>query len=201
MRRMKKLFAVVLAVLTMSMAFAGCSSEETYISFDEVYNQLTSSIDFSASKMQKQTEAALNNYYYIDPATLEDYAIYMADYATGNADEIAMFQVKESDQMTTVKSLINDRISDLKVRYEDYKPEEMPKIESAIIEEKGNYIFLVISPDNEKAQEVLDQLLGRKLLNNCEGMRPSYHRFTFPTAIRGGNTFEDFYAESFRYRT
>ena len=32
MRRMKKLFAVVLAVLTMSMAFAGCSSEETYIS-------------------------------------------------------------------------------------------------------------------------------------------------------------------------
>ena len=132
MRRMKKLFAVVLAVLTMSMAFAGCSSEETYISFDEVYNQLTSSIDFSASKMQKQT----------------------------NADEIAMFQVKESDQMTTVKSLINDRISDLKVRYEDYKPEEMPKIESAIIEEKGNYIFLVISPDNEKAQEVLDQLLG-----------------------------------------
>ena len=115
MRRMKKLFAVVLAVLTMSMAFAGCSSEETYISFDEVYNQLTSSIDFSASKMQKQTEAALNNYYYIDPATLEDYAIYMADYATGNADEIAMFQVKESDQMTTVKSLINDRISDLKV--------------------------------------------------------------------------------------
>lgn len=78
MRRMKKLFAVILAVLTMSMAFAGCSSEETYISFDEVYNQLTSSIDFSASKMQKQTEAALNNYYYIDPATLEDYAIYMA---------------------------------------------------------------------------------------------------------------------------
>ena len=52
-----------------------------------------------------------------------------------------MFQVKESDQMTTVKSLINDRISDLKVRYEDYKPEEMPKIESAIIEEKGNYIL------------------------------------------------------------
>ena len=155
MRRMKKLFAVVLAVLTMSMAFAGCSSEETYISFDEVYNQLTSSIDFSASKMQKQTEAALNNYYYIDPATLEDYAIYMADYATGNADEIAMFQVKESDQMTTVKSLINDRISDLKVRYEDYKPEEMPKIESAIIEERGQLYLPCHLPGQRKGfQEV-----------------------------------------------
>lgn len=100
--------------------------------------------------MQKQGEAALNNYYYIDPTTLENYAIYMADYATGNADEIAMFQVKESDQVTVVKSLINDRIKDLKVRYEDYKPEEMTKLDSAVVEEKGNYIFVVISPDNER---------------------------------------------------
>ena len=46
----------------------------------------------------------------------------MADYATGNADEIAMFQVKESDQVTVVKSLINDRIKDLKVRYETTSP-------------------------------------------------------------------------------
>ena len=37
-----------------------------------------------------------------------------------------------------VKSLINDRIKDLKVRYEDYKPEEMTKLDSAVVEEKGN---------------------------------------------------------------
>ena len=84
-------------------------------------------------------------------------SIYMADYATGNADEIAMFQVKESDQVTVVKSLINDRIKDLKVRYEDYKPEEMTKLDSAVVEEKGNYIFVVISPDNEKAKEILKE--------------------------------------------
>ena len=79
--------------------------------------------------------------------------------ATGNADEIAMFQVKESDQVTVVKSLINDRIKDLKVRYEDYKPEEMTKLDSAVVEEKGNYIFVVISPDNEKAKEILKEAI------------------------------------------
>ena len=66
----------------------------------------------------------------------------MADYATGNADEIAMFQVKESDQVTVVKSLINDRIKDLKVRYEDYKPEEMTKLDSAVVEEERAIISL-----------------------------------------------------------
>ena len=65
-----------------------------------------------SAKMQKQGEAALNNYYYIDPTTLESYAIYMSDYATGNADEIAMFQVKEENQVAAIKALINDRIAD-----------------------------------------------------------------------------------------
>ena len=159
MKKMKRILAAMLSIMMLNLAISGCSSEETYVSLDEVYSKLTSSIDFSASKMQKQTEAALNNYYYIDPATLENYAIYMADYATGNADEIAMFQVKDADQLTTVKSLINDRIKDLKVRYEDYKPEEMTKLDSAVVEEKGNYIFVVISPDNEKAKEILKEAI------------------------------------------
>ena len=155
MKKMKRFLAAALAAVTLAISFAGCGNKSEYISFDEVYSSLTGGIDFSASKMQKQGEAALNNYYYIDPTTLENYAIYMADYATGNADEIAMFQVKESDQVTVVKSLIND----LKVRYEDYKPEEMTKLDSAVVEEKGNYIFVVISPDNEKAKEILKEAI------------------------------------------
>ena len=159
MKKMKRFLAAALAAVTLAISFAGCGNKSEYISFDEVYSSLTGGIDFSASKMQKQGEAALNNYYYIDPTTLENYAIYMADYATGNADEIAMFQVKESDQVTVVKGLINDRIMDLKVRYEDYKPEEMTKLDSAVVEEKGNYIFVVISPDNEKAKEILKEAI------------------------------------------
>ena len=97
--KLKKILAMTLTMAMMVLSFAGCGKEESYLSFDELYSNLTSSIDFSASNMQKQGEAALNNYYYIDPATLESYAIYMSDYATGNADEIAMFQVKEEDQV------------------------------------------------------------------------------------------------------
>ena len=89
MKKMKRFLAAALAAVTLAISFAGCGNKSEYISFDEVYSSLTGGIDFSASKMQKQGEAALNNYYYIDPTTLENYAIYMADYATGNADEIS----------------------------------------------------------------------------------------------------------------
>ena len=153
---MKRFFIFALAAMMMVLCLAGCGGEEKYVSFDDLYNSLTTQIDFSASKMQKQSEAALDNYYYIDPATLESYAIYMSDYSTGNADEIAMFQVKESDQVTAVKTLINERINDLKVRYEDYKPEEMSKLENAVVIEDGNYLFVVISPDNDKAREIVE---------------------------------------------
>ena len=58
--------------------------------------------------------------------------------------------------MTAVKTLINERINDLKVRYEDYKPEEMSKLENAVVIEDGNYLFVVISPDNDKAREIVE---------------------------------------------
>ena len=158
---MKRLVALVLTAMMMISVLAGCGGKEKYISFDDIYTELTTAIDFSASNMQKQTEAALNNYYYIDPNTLENYSIYMSDYATGNADEIAMFQVKEEDQAAAIKALINDRINDLKVRYEDYKPEEMDKINKAVIMEEGNYIFVVISPNADQAKEVLNKQLSK----------------------------------------
>ncbi len=160
--KLKKILAMTLAATMMVLSFAGCGKKESYLSFDELYSNLTSAIDFSASNMQKQGEAALNNYYYIDPATLENYAIYMSDYATGNADEIAMFQVKEEDQVAAVKALINDRINDLKVRYEDYKPEEMSKLDSAVVMEKGRYIVVVISPKNDQAKEIVKNALDGK---------------------------------------
>ena len=33
------------------------------------------------------------------------------------------------------------------------------KLDSAVVEEKGNYIFVVISPDNEKAKEILKEAI------------------------------------------
>lgn len=160
--KMRRFLAVAMAAMMMVLSMAACGGKDKYISFDEVYTSLTNKIDLSASKMQKQGEAALNNYYYIDPTTLESYAIYMSDYATGNADEIAMFQVKEENQVAAIKALINDRIADLKVRYEDYKPEEMDKINNAVIMEDGRYLFVAISPDAETAKTVLKNAISGK---------------------------------------
>ena len=56
--RMKKLFALTLAVMMMVLSFAGCGKKDNYISFDALYSKLTTEIDFSASNMQKQGEAA-----------------------------------------------------------------------------------------------------------------------------------------------
>ena len=160
--KMRRFLAVAMAAMMMVLSMAACGGKDKYISFDEVYTSLSNKIDLSASKMQKQGEAALNNYYYIDPTTLESYAIYMSDYATGNADEIAMFQVKEENPVAAIKALINDRIADLKVRYEDYKPEEMDKINNAVIMEDGRYLFVVISPDAETAKTVLKNAISGK---------------------------------------
>ena len=56
--KLKKILAMTLTMAMVVLSFAGCGKEESYLSFDELYSNLTSSIDFSASNMQKQGEAA-----------------------------------------------------------------------------------------------------------------------------------------------
>lgn len=155
----KKWALAALATMLMVIPLSGCGKKD-YINFDDVYNSLTQSVDFSASNMQKMTQTALDNYYYIDTNDLEngEFLIYMSDPATGNADEIAMFHVKDSEKVVTVRALIQDRINDLTVRYEAYKPTEVAKIKSYVLVDKGNYVFMVISPDNAKAKDVISKL-------------------------------------------
>lgn len=157
--RLKRFAAAVLASALLVLSLSGCG-EEKFVNFDDIYTSLVNSIEsFQTSNMQKQGEKVLENYYYIDVNDLEDgqYRIYMSDPATGNADEIAMFKVKDKESVVTIRSLIQDRVDDLKIRYKDYKPEEMKKLEDALILDKGNYVFLVVCSDNSKAKSIINK--------------------------------------------
>lgn len=155
--KFRKLIAAVLTVTLLTLSFSGCSKSD-FIDFDTIYSELTKEITgFSDSNMQKMGQNALDNFYYIDINDLDEgkYLIYMSDPATGNADEIAMFKVKDADKVVTIKAVVQDRLNDLAVRYESYKPEEMKKIKDAVLETKGNYIFMVVSSDNAKAKDII----------------------------------------------
>ena len=154
MKKILKLMALSLALLIC----LGACSKSTYISFDDVYNDLTASIDFG-SNMSEMSEIAAENFYFIyDTDIMEDFVIYM-DESNATPNEIALFRLAKESDRTTVETIVQNRIKDLKIGFEDYNPDEMYKLENAVVKSSGTYVMMVICKDNAKAAEIINGYL------------------------------------------
>ena len=154
---MKKFLKNLALSLAMILCLSACG-RSGYISFDDVYNDLTSSIDFGAN-MSEMSEIAAENFYFIyDTEILEDYVIYM-DESNATPNEIALFRLAKESDRTTVETIVQNRIKDLQIGFEDYNPDEMYKLENAVVKSSGNYVMMVICKDNSKAAEIINGYL------------------------------------------
>ena len=154
---MKKLLKVLALCLCLMLALSACG-KSSYISFDDVYNDLSSNIDFG-SNMSEMSEIAAENFYFIyDTDIMEEFVIYM-DESNATPNEIALFRLVNESDRTTVETIVKNRINDLKIGFEDYNPDEMYKLENAVVKSKGKYVMMVICSDNTKAAEILNTYL------------------------------------------
>ena len=154
---MKKFVKVLALVLCLMLALTACG-KGSYISFDDVYNDLTTDIDFGGN-MAEMSEIAAENFYFIyDTDILEDYVIYM-DESNATPNEIALFRLAKESDRTTVETIVQNRIKDLQIGFEDYNPDEMYKLENAVVKSNGSYVMMVICKDNSKAAEIINGYL------------------------------------------
>ena len=156
MKKFARMLALTLS-LAMILVLGGCGKSE-YVSFDDVYAELMEKIDFG-DNMTDMSERALENFYFVyDADILEDYAIYM-DESNATPNEIALFRLAKESDVTTMETIVNNRINDLIVGFEDYNKDELYKLENAVVKTKGEYVMMVICGDNAKAAEILSSYL------------------------------------------
>lgn len=95
----------------------------------------------------------------LDTTAIESASYYMC--ASGAfPDEIAVLKFTSSELaeqgMTAVEKRLEKQIS----VFESYTPDEMYKLESAVIEVKQNYIFYSVTSDNARASEIMNGYIG-----------------------------------------
>lgn len=71
------------------------------------------------------------------------------------AEEIACFEGADADAAAKIKTALEQRIDSQKTAFENYQPQEMDKLNSPVLVVKGNCVFMCISDDNSKAQEII----------------------------------------------
>lgn len=103
----------------------------------------------------EKTADTLGDYFdKLDTDTLESSSYYLC--ASGAyPDEIAVFKFKDEASAKSAVSAVNDRLENQIEMYETYTPDEMYKLEGAVVKQSGVYVYYLVTSDNEKAESIV----------------------------------------------
>ncbi len=89
---------------------------------------------------------------YSIPDGLEDVALYLSSGAT--AEEVAVFSFSSEDKAKEMEQNLKSRIDSQIAGFSDYVPDEVPRLESAVIYRSGRYVAFCVSGDENAQKEV-----------------------------------------------
>lgn len=130
---------------------------ESDVDVQTVADEILNGGDFKDRLEAVDANMALTRLYNLDAAQVDASAFYVNSNAT--AEEIAVIKVKSDDYAETVRAAFEERIAAQKDACRDYLPDEMPKLENAVIYTGAGCVVLCISNDSGKAEALIENLL------------------------------------------
>ena len=73
---------------------------------------------------------------------------------------MAVFEAVDADAAGSIAGALQSFTDGWIDGYSDYKPEEVPKLESAVLEQNGVYVVFCVSADNTAAKTAVQDLLN-----------------------------------------
>lgn len=153
---MKKTIAVILTVVL--VLASGCAKKDSGLKVDAATaaNQLTRSLTFTDQMSPVDDDTALK-LFGLDKNLLQKWRAYESTGAT--AEEVAVFDAKDSDSAQKVKVSVEQRIANQKACFADYQPIEMKKLKEPVLITVGNSVILCVTNDNNAAQKEIGSLI------------------------------------------
>ncbi len=160
---MKKITAI-LAALALILSLAACgkepepsqTTEPAYtVDVNALAENIISSVEFSEKLENLSPDYAYKNY------GLEDIRPEISAWGSSGAvvDCLAVFNAKDSNEVALIQSAVESTIDYLRDGYTDYGPDQVPKIDSAVVLTNGNCVVFCIAKDNNSAKDVIDHLM------------------------------------------
>lgn len=155
---MKKLISGILALAACAALLAGCGGKEAdsgkQPAAADVVKAVAAELTFKDAMITLEDDM-VENIYNLDMEKIADKSCYISG-SRATAEEVSVFQVKDSADLQMVKDAVAERIGDQKHAYESYNPGEMVKINGAVTLTHGNYVILVMADDTSKVEETFN---------------------------------------------
>lgn len=145
-------FASSLLVLAL---LAGCGSSSA--STDDCASTAAAIVESLSlgDHVEQVEDRVISGLFFFDEGTVTDEALYIAN--DKSADLVGVFDVTDVDAVT---SKIQDYLTNLKAQMETYYPNEVFKIDNAVVMDNGSRVILIVAEDIEGAKKEASNLLG-----------------------------------------
>ena len=94
--------------------------------------------------------------YGVDAADITDCSVYTS--LSAGAEEIAVLVMADETSATAAMDGLEKRVADQKAALESYQPDEVAKLDSAILEQRGSSVLLAVCADADAARAAIDGL-------------------------------------------
>lgn len=152
---MFRLIRVLAPALALCLLMAACG-EKAPAAYDptSTAEALQASSAFSQTLEEIDQDTACT-YYILDAATVSSSAIYGS---TSGAEEITVLTLTDDKAAKAALESLKGHVEDQKEALQNYQPDEITKLESAILDQRGNSVLLVVANDAAAAQAAIDAL-------------------------------------------
>ena len=114
---------------------------------------IINSVSFS-SELTELDKDALPNFFNVNESV--EASVYLAN--GGASDMVCVFCQNGNDSKESIRASVDDYIQGIRDNAILYSPEDVSKIDLAIIQEYGDYVVAIICPDAEKAKKTIDDI-------------------------------------------
>lgn len=117
-------------------------------------NDMLSSVGFRDT-LSKVNDTVTARIFELDEGAARGGIVYTG--GGGTAEEFAAFETDSPEHAEEIAEKLRKRIEKRKADFESYIPEEMPKLENALVEVRGNCAVMCVSDNNDAARGVIDK--------------------------------------------
>ncbi len=107
-------------------------------------------------KLEQVDDRIIQGLFFFDEGLVDEAAFYIAN--DKSADAVGIFKTEDPDKVT---EYVTDYLKATKEQMQNYYPDEVFKIDNAVVESGDGRVVLIISEDIEKAKSEAKKILGK----------------------------------------
>ncbi len=152
----KLIFA--LTALTVIASFTACSGGRgtKTPAVREIAEKLMQTCTYD-ELIELKADVLYNQYDKLDKGIVKEISVYACS-SGATVDELCVIRVNKESDVEAAKQAIDSRLKDLREKFVDYAPAEIPKLDKAVTVVNGDYVMMTTASDSEKAVDAFNKM-------------------------------------------